>query len=163
MQPVSNFESGFINASLDEIGTFFRARCEQHFGPYPKGSREMSHKTFEVLDERSLRDKTTVIAKWWFKNSAEEREADGADEMYWKALRVPWFAVAHVVEAIDEASFLYLDEAERNPGKRRTKDGVFVVWGMGSEYEMHGWVMKTTDEEWTVEKDVDVSKGDENR
>ena len=67
-----------------------------------------------------------------------------------------------MLEAIDEASFLYLDKVEWNPGKRRTEDGVSVACRMEAEYEIHRWVMKTTDEEM-LKKDVDVSKGDEDR
>ncbi len=35
-----------------------------------------------------------------------------------------------VVEAIHEVSFLYLDEAEWDPGKRMMEDGAFAVWRM---------------------------------
>jgi hypothetical protein len=110
--------------------------------PHPTAPQHFPHKTFAVLEERRLREKTLLIVKWCFKQPEPERVLDGSDPMEWKTLSVPFFAAADTACSIDSAALLSMDDPELEPGRRRTEDDVFVVHGMEEEYAKHGGSIK---------------------
>ena len=112
----------------------------------------MSRKTFAVLDERGLRENNILVAHWWFKEDDEDKRTDDSSgeivknddsNVYeWKTLRVPFFAAAALVGAIDEAELEIMDDSKYQPGQSMTEDGIFVFPGIEELYAEHGLHVK---------------------
>lgn len=150
-RPVENFDTGFLGASIDELGAFFKERYDKESVLWDKPECIMSRKTFAVLDERGLRENNILVAHWWFKEDDEDKQPDGSGEIIenddsnvyeWKTLRVPFFAAAALVGAIDEAELEIMDDSKYQPGQSMTEDGIFVFPGMEEVYAKHGLHVK---------------------
>jgi hypothetical protein len=147
-RPVEDFDTGFLGASIAELGALFWERYDKESSSWDKPECVMSRKTFAVLDERGLRENNILVAHWWFKEDDEDKrteeivEDDDPDVFGWKTLRVPFFAAAELTGSIDEADFEIIDESKYNPGQSMTEDGIFVLPGMEERYAEHGLHVK---------------------
>lgn len=147
-RPVEDFDTGFLGASIEELGAFFKQRYDRESTLWDTPICVMSRKTFAVLDERGLRESNILVAHWWWREDDDDKrtdeivENDDPDVFEWKTLRVPFFAASGLVGAIDEACYEIMDDSKEQPGQSMTEDGIFVLSGMEKQYAEHGLTVK---------------------
>lgn len=110
--PVANFKTSFEGSTIEELGSYFRARYVVEF---PKAPATWNAYSFGVLDERSVRDKTLLMVAWWEAEPIDESPDDeDVQEAWmptgWKTLRVRFEDAAWLAMCIDINDSLYLEE-----------------------------------------------------
>ncbi|KAH8601082.1 hypothetical protein B0O99DRAFT_589164 [Bisporella sp. PMI_857] len=128
--PVGDFETSFLNASIDEIGVYFNTRYTREFPDYPA---DWSSKSFAVLDERSIEDKTLLIVRWWQQDQSLEELQEIRDEWLigrykptgWQSLRVTFEDSPQVGSSIELSPSAYLVDLQ-GP-ENFTDDGVLIM------------------------------------
>lgn len=95
----------FTNATLDDLGNFCRQQFHSEEGK-TQTKPAIASDRFSIMDERSLRDDTTVRVRWesWLERINPSLE-DDSDEAFqtvrgWAAVRVSFFLAAHAVAAV---------------------------------------------------------------
>lgn len=109
--PVADFSSGFVGWSIDAIGTYFKERCKKEF-PNGRGTHKWSTTVFAVLDERSVQDKTAILATWWATLPENyEEDPDNVEFDYgWHIRRVRFADACHFAAGISVEPGLFLEE-----------------------------------------------------
>lgn len=139
-RPVEDFDTGFLGASIEEVGTFFKERYDKAAIAWEKPICVMSRKTFVVLDERGLRENNVVVAHWWLKEDDDDKRTDeivhedDPNVFGWKTFRVPFCFAAELAQSIDEADFEIIDDSRDEPGQCLTEDGIFILAGEKKKY-----------------------------
>ncbi|KAI9804659.1 MAG: hypothetical protein M1833_006734 [Piccolia ochrophora] len=108
--PVSNFQTGFEGASIDALGTWMTDRCSR----MPEGWNPIEDRTFGVLDQRSARDETMLVVRWfttWPQECIERCDPDPERKIEgWKTLRVKFGEASHAAIQLDEDPSLLFEE-----------------------------------------------------
>ncbi|KAI9728689.1 MAG: hypothetical protein M1828_002795 [Chrysothrix sp. TS-e1954] len=99
--PIPRFDSGFIDWSIEDLGAFVKT----HMPTYAAGGNLIPD-IFLVLDERSTREDTLILARWCEKWSEYAREYDEwtKDQLIfegWVAHRVKFRQAWTVVAVLD--------------------------------------------------------------
>ena len=104
--PVSKFSTGFLNASIDDLGAHFEKRAPD-IREHPAFWNET---TFGVLDQRSIEEKTILVAIPYLAQDREElrTECGGDEELMnawipsgWYKIRVSFQDAAFICSGIE--------------------------------------------------------------
>jgi len=128
--PVSDFSTDFVNASIDDIGTYLKKRYRREFPNIPA---DWSSESFAILDERSVKDKTLLIVRWWQVDQSLEELQEMQDEWLierykptgWHALRVGFKDAPQVGSSIEFSPGVFL--VDMQGPENFTEDGVLIV------------------------------------
>ncbi|KAI9699260.1 MAG: hypothetical protein M1836_002870 [Candelina mexicana] len=122
--PVSEFESGFIDATFDELGDF-RLEHFQATAPRPR----IQPNNFAILDARSLTTSqpTVLIVKWelWVEHKDLEDDIDLLEKEGWQSVRVRFKGAADFIVRVD---YLPLEE-HLEGGDVCDEEGVYKLLG----------------------------------
>lgn len=107
--PVQPFESGYVNASMEQLRGDLARRVPETRGGF------LSSRTFAVLDQRSVQDETVLISRrvttWPDDIDDEDPVALEASKIdTWKEWRVGFLAAANMVSMCEEKSGVVANE-----------------------------------------------------
>ena len=101
--PVQPFNSGFLNYSIDALGSFVKENTPAHRG-------DIVADIFAAMDERSLTDDTLLVARWLKEHTPDAYDNDDLDDENkvgesWVVRRVRFHQLSAVVIMIDDPEF----------------------------------------------------------
>lgn len=109
--PVEPFETGFMSASIESIGQHLLIRLDEA-EKSGEPTNQFVKQFFGVLDERSIRDRTLLLAQKDFFSPEPERQGT------WHTMRVTFEQVVLACAQVPERPWCFFDaEIARNDWK----------------------------------------------